>query len=178
MADTRRTKTQILALLADNTTGDISPQDVRDWLVSSWGGYASININNGVTAQVTGGSTPVKFTGFNTTEGSNGPSNGYTPDKTGSDITIDLDGVVLITCGFAFSGTGNTEFEVYCYKNGVDTGLGFHRKLGTGGDVGSAGFTGILSVSASDYLELYIETPAGSASMTAENVQFCATQIS
>lgn len=34
MADTRRTIAELLALLADNTTGDISPQDMRDVLVS------------------------------------------------------------------------------------------------------------------------------------------------
>jgi hypothetical protein len=34
MADTKRTQTEILALLADNVTGDISPQDLRDAVVS------------------------------------------------------------------------------------------------------------------------------------------------
>lgn len=42
MADTKRTKTDLLALLADNTSGDVSPQDLRD-VVESWdlsrGGY-------------------------------------------------------------------------------------------------------------------------------------------
>ncbi len=35
MADTKRTQTEILALLADNITGDISPQDMRDSVVSA-----------------------------------------------------------------------------------------------------------------------------------------------
>ena len=34
MADTKRTQTAVLALLADNVTGDISPQDLRDSVVS------------------------------------------------------------------------------------------------------------------------------------------------
>ena len=34
MTDTKRTQTEILALLADNTTGEISPQDIRDSVVS------------------------------------------------------------------------------------------------------------------------------------------------
>ena len=34
MADTQRTEAAILALLADNSTGDISPQDMRDAIVS------------------------------------------------------------------------------------------------------------------------------------------------
>ena len=35
MADTKRTQTAILALLADNVTGDISEQDLRDSVVSA-----------------------------------------------------------------------------------------------------------------------------------------------
>ena len=35
MADTERTQTEILALLADNTAGAISPQDIRDSVVSA-----------------------------------------------------------------------------------------------------------------------------------------------
>ena len=43
MADTPRTLAQLQALLADNTTGDISEQDVRDFLVSVFAdvGYGS-----------------------------------------------------------------------------------------------------------------------------------------
>lgn len=37
MTDTIRTKSALQALLANNTTGDISPQDVRDFLVSVLG---------------------------------------------------------------------------------------------------------------------------------------------
>ncbi len=34
MADTQRTRASLIALLADNVTGQISAQDVRDWLVT------------------------------------------------------------------------------------------------------------------------------------------------
>lgn len=34
MADTQRTRAQILALFADNVTGQISAQDLRDWVVT------------------------------------------------------------------------------------------------------------------------------------------------
>jgi hypothetical protein len=36
MADTIRTQAAILALFADNFTGEISPQDLRDFVVSTW----------------------------------------------------------------------------------------------------------------------------------------------
>lgn len=34
MADTQRTKAQLLVLMADNVTGNISPQDLRDFIVT------------------------------------------------------------------------------------------------------------------------------------------------
>ena len=43
MADTIRTIAQLQALLADNTTGDISPQDLRDMLVSLANAYQKLN---------------------------------------------------------------------------------------------------------------------------------------
>lgn len=43
MADTIRTVAQIQALLADNTTGAISPQDLRDMLVSLANAYQQLN---------------------------------------------------------------------------------------------------------------------------------------
>lgn len=35
MSDTQRTRTALQSLFADNTTGDISPQDLRDYLAST-----------------------------------------------------------------------------------------------------------------------------------------------
>lgn len=42
MVDTIRTLTDMLALLADNITGDIAPQDVRDLFISSVNQYGQI----------------------------------------------------------------------------------------------------------------------------------------
>jgi len=59
MADTKRTQTAVLALLADNVTGDISPQDLRDSVVSAranqggaWAYYADGTSTTQGTAQV------------------------------------------------------------------------------------------------------------------------------
>ncbi len=53
MADTKRTQTEILALLADNVTGDISPQDLRDSVVSNrsnqGGGWAFYTEGTAIT---------------------------------------------------------------------------------------------------------------------------------
>jgi hypothetical protein len=51
MADTVRTITEILALLADNTSGDISPQDMRDAIVTLAALSPTIPISSSMTAQ-------------------------------------------------------------------------------------------------------------------------------
>ena len=50
MADTRRVLSALLTLFADNTAGDISPQDMRDLVVSV--------VNNRAIRTVTEGFTP------------------------------------------------------------------------------------------------------------------------
>jgi hypothetical protein len=45
MADTQRSKAALLALLADNTSGDIGAQDARDFLVSTFPATTSEKTN-------------------------------------------------------------------------------------------------------------------------------------
>ncbi len=54
MADTIRTLADLQTLLADNTAGDISPQDVRDFLVSVHGGGLTPNAQTVTTTDITG----------------------------------------------------------------------------------------------------------------------------
>lgn len=54
MPDTIRTLADLQTLLADNTAGDISPQDVRDFLVSVHGGGLTPNAQTVTTTDITG----------------------------------------------------------------------------------------------------------------------------
>ena len=45
MADTARTKTALAALFADNSTGNISPQDLRDFLETMHPAFASMYVS-------------------------------------------------------------------------------------------------------------------------------------
>lgn len=55
MPDTRRTLSALQTLLADNTSGDISPQDIRDMLVSVYaGGLSEISNQTVTTTDITG----------------------------------------------------------------------------------------------------------------------------
>lgn len=175
MADTRRTKAAILTLFADNTTGLVSPQDLRDFVVTALGGYASLKTVDGSTAQTGIGVTPVKLTTWDT----NGDSNGLTPDHTSDDITIDVSGVYHVDCNVSFSGTANATFQLHLRVDNVEKDEGLHRKLSTGGDVGSAGFSGIVTVAANEVLTVWVESDdAGTGdSITPADAQFNVNQI-
>lgn len=49
MADTVRTFTDLIALFANNTAGDISPQDVRDLIVSAFGWWPIRTVTGNAT---------------------------------------------------------------------------------------------------------------------------------
>lgn len=173
MADTRRTRAELLASLADNSTGDISAQDLRDFLVTIMGGYASLKTVDGTTAQGSINATPAKVTTWDT----NGAANGLIPDHTTDDITVDVSGVYFVECDISFSGSGNSTFQVHLRVDGVEADEGFHRKIGSGGDTGSAGFHGIVSLTAAEVLTVYIESQDGGTTITPSDAQFSAHQI-
>lgn len=54
MAETIRTFTELQAILADNTSGDISPEDARDLMVSTYNGGLLPNAQTVTTTDITG----------------------------------------------------------------------------------------------------------------------------
>jgi hypothetical protein len=174
MADTIRTLTALLALLADNVTGDISPQDIRDVLVTVHGVYGGIYIQDGSTPQTGIDTTPTKMTGW----AANTASAGTTPDQANNQITVGTDGVYLIWASVGFSGSNNTTFEGHLRIDDIESYAGFHRKLSAAGDVGSASFLSINILSADDVLSIYVESDAGGgASMTPADAQFIVFRV-
>ena len=176
MADTRRLRSALLALFADNSIGDISAQDLRDYVVTNMGGFGCIHIVDGVTAQA-GITTPVIIDVW----AANGTvTDGLIPSFSDGWITIDVGGVYKIDFQNSFSGGANVTFQFHLQ---IDTGGGFvedtegcHRKMSAGGDVGSSGFVAIKSLSAGDKVAVFVEADS-SASMTPLDAQFIVHQI-
>ena len=158
MADTAKTLAEITALLADNTSGDISPQDMRDAILSCLSGYGHISTLGGVTNQGSLTTTPVKLTGFT----ADGPSSADVTPAHGSDqITVTVAGKYKVSVQLSFSGTASKTFLLRTYVDGVITTLGCQRKLGTGGDVGSCSFDGFLTLTANQVVTVYISSSDG-----------------
>jgi len=158
MADTIRTRSAILTLLADNTTRAISPQDVRDAVVSMHGVYGGLYVQDGSTAQ-NANSTPAKMTGW----AGNMSAAGTTPDHTDDSIEVGTDGVYLIWHHVSFNGSNNYLYQGHLRIDGVEQVEGWHvepPESGYDSDGLHAGFVAIKSLSAGEKITVYIETEA------------------
>ena len=107
------------------------------------GVFGGIYVNDGSTAQtIPTGATYTKLSAFTTNDG----ASNMTADATNDKITITIPANYLINCTISFSGTAISDWKMATFYNGVEVPhIHCSRKLGAGGDVGSASMTGILS---------------------------------
>ena len=158
MADTIRDRSAIIALLPDNTSGEISPQDLRDFAVSTWGVYGGLSFYNNGSAQSLN-TTTATIVAFNTTAGSDG-----TTVSTGShNITILSAGVWLVQMNMTLTAfNSGTLYSFHIAKNGT-------RIVGASSAVKTTdtnGYYGVsvslsLSLAVSDIITVIGESDAG-----------------
>lgn len=154
-ADTDRAKTALMTLLADNSSGNISPQDLRD-VVESGSVYASIYVTGGSTATTGINGTPAKVTSFTTA----GPANNAVADIGNDEIDLPAYAATyLVTMSMSFSGTANATFNVQVYEDTTAIPqCKFQRKMGSGGDVGSAAVSCLFTASGGEALSVYVSS--------------------
>lgn len=152
MADTIRTTAALIALLTDNTTGDISPQDMRDLLVSVHGVYGGIVTQGGSTAQTIVSGVPEPLENFT----ANTPASGTTPAFATDQITIDNAGVYEIAFQISFAGITNCVFNWRLAIDAVVGNIGCDRKT-SNTDVGSASFVCQVTLAAAEVLTMSVE---------------------
>ena len=127
----------------------------------------SLYIEDGSTAEATTDATPRKIAAF-TTDGS---SLNCTPAHASDQITIGKAGYITVDCRICFSGTLSKTFVVEIYKNGSPTNYKLNRKLGTGGDVGSASCMWEGLVAANDIITVYHSSTDGGSAFTVTDAQ-------
>ena len=170
---TIRTNAALQTLFADNTTGAISPQDLRDFLDSIMGVYGGVLITSGVTGQVLVAATPEQLTEWT----ADGESNGATPAFASNQITIDNAGVYAVFFQISFEGITGSTFDFSVYKNGspLSPVIDCERKTANT-DVGSASMTAHLTLAAADVLTIEVES-SGNGTMVALDAHFLVNRI-
>lgn len=147
----------ILALIANNSSRNISGLDMQDALVSVFGPVAAIYVADGSTAQTGITTTPELMTGF----AADGLGVDAVPDHTIDGITINTDGNYFLFFQCSFTGTVTTKFEFHFCVDGAEQPYGCHDKVNAGGDVGSASAFGPLTLSATEVVTMYVESDKG-----------------
>jgi hypothetical protein len=81
----------------------------------------------------------------------------FTGDATADRMTVATSGIgkYLVNAQISFGGTLSATVQCSIFKDGTELpNCSFTRKLGTGGDVGSASITGFVDVTSAGYLDL------------------------
>ncbi len=172
MADTPKSVADLIAGLP-STPGGCSAQSLRDLVVSALGIYGSISVLDGSTQQ-DNPDTGAKLTCF----AANGSASGVTPDHTDDSLTVLVAGVYDVNMSVSFSGSGTRTFKFRLRVNGIESIYGCTRKLGTGGDVGAAGFHAPgVTLAANDVVTVYVEADNSTADLTVVDAALSARMV-
>jgi len=177
MADTQRSVSSILALLADNTSGDISPQDIRDAFVSWRMSHGQIYVPVASAAAVTISNTSSYF---EATEPAWTLSSGaHLFDESSGNGRLTYTGAVTSTIHVActISMTCASNNQVLHARLGVDGTTDETSeviiKVGTGADVVSTAAHLLIDISPGSHISLWLRNETSSANITiqAANIQ-------
>lgn len=152
----------------------LAPATLAGWGITDITAHGLLYTYDAAAPQAGIGAAFVKFTGF----ASEGHYHGVTVSAANDRITVAADGAYRIDFFVSFSGTVSTTFEFSVHVNQVDAGeIGLARRLGTGGDVGSASMGGILDLNAGDEIEIYVKADGAGKSITPQYAQLNVARV-
>jgi hypothetical protein len=168
MADTQQTITALKTLLADNTTQQISPQDVRDIVETVRAGYAALYVSAAVESSIGVAGTFVKAAGTTTLVTDPAAVNWSMPANNRLRYDGTADRVVQVVCSISMqAAAANVDLSWRLAKNGTTiAATEITRKVSTGGDNGAAAVSGLVEVTNGDYVELWIANETSTANAT------------
>lgn len=168
MVDTARSVAALKVLLADNETGDISPQDIRDLLVSLVPSHGELAITTAIETtintvdvweQVDGVWTLTAATSDEFEEAGNGQLR-YTGTPTR---------IGLVTACLTATAAGNNKYTEWAIaKNGtVIPTSQIARFVATGADSGAVAVQALTSLSTNDYVSVFVKNETDDVNLTA-----------
>lgn len=104
----------------------------------------------------------------------------FTDNSTADRLTVGVDGggIYRVDCFVSFSGSNSAVIEGAIYKTGSrEDKISFTRKLGVGGDVGTAACSGLLSLSSGDYIDLRFTSDSNGDTLTIANLNVSITRV-
>lgn len=171
MSQTERSASAFLALLANNSEGNISPTDVRDAFASMMG-YACIHLTvAGAPAVINSvGDTYELVDVFNEIRAQSidvnllGTAAELSPSYA---ITPASDGLYYISFYASFSSSANNRLVTFRpHVDGVPGAIEVDRWISSAGDTGVVAFSSCLSLAAGEACDVRVKIDAGSTNLT------------
>jgi hypothetical protein len=174
MVDTDRTIASLQSLLADNTTGDISAQDVRDLLVSLSVKYGDMYVSTPAATTISNTTSYFDAAGTWTAGSELKQFDMNTNGQLRYIGTPSIEVVVFATASITVAGS-NDVIHLEFRKNGTDVaGSDAVRKVGTGSDVGAFSVIGITGMATNDYITIAFRNETAADNVTAEEAHVLA----
>lgn len=162
-----RSISELQTLLADNTTGAISPQDLRDALLATiQPGHGEIAVTTPAATVLSDTTTWVQVAG---TYALSAGSMNWDMNTNGQlRYTGAADRYCHIAASVSFTVDGSNDvLEVAVAKNGTVIAVSkVQRKVGTGADVGSTALHAFIDVTTNDYLTVVVRNVTEAADPT------------
>ena len=179
MTDTKRTSAELISALADNISGNISEQDLRDLVVSMimphgntdlFSNLSETTINSTNVFEVIAGVFSQGGSGVEVTESSIGGRLTYTgvPDRH-----------FMMSANASFFSISNNQIIAFQWrKNGsILLDVPVEAKVGTGSDIGTLSCGADVMMSTDDYVELVIANETSTANVVVDHAYLFATGI-
>jgi hypothetical protein len=183
MAESQLTTAAALAALADNTDGDISPQDIRDQFTTLRNGMGQIYVPASASASITIANTNDYVEATNPVWTlSAGP---YLFDESAGNGRLTYVGTVPVmahiacTVSMTVAGTNQTTHFRLSLNGTTDVASEVQRFVSTGSDVGSTALHLVEVLTAGDYISLWARnaTAANDITIEAANLQAVTSTI-
>lgn len=168
MADTARSLSAIKALLADNTTGGISPQDLRDTVETLTLTYGELYNSSGTATTISDTTSYFDIAGTWTL----GQAAGFDENTNGQLRYTGTPDIEVVTIGVAsLTSAGNNDIVHLRLENSgtVITSSDSTQKLATGADVATLVSIGMTSMSTNDYITMAVRNETATDDLTASN---------
>ena len=162
------------------TTGDLSYADSDpDTITRASGSWIDDGVRAGSQLVIVGGTNAGTYTVASATALiatlvasdtliAGGPESVTSVTMQNKSMLVSTAGKYSCGLGMSCEGSTNTTFDVAVRVNGleIDDKIGFQRKIGTGGDVGSSARQGFIDLEAGDVVQAWIKADGASKEVT------------
>jgi len=180
MPQTERTTAEVNELLKDNTSEDISPQDMRDVVASIFGGYAGLGFAGAASGSLAVDVTPAVITQYDEVISQSIDVNleGCAANQSTGIITIGQAGIYQINFFCSFDLTQNNRLVSFqLFVNGGSDEPGLERFVSNGADVGEVAASGPAVLADGAVLDIRASIDTGTAGMIFSSLGFSVFRV-